>query len=77
MTVEIAVGAEVVVRGLPPQVEDELTRANTFANPEYGSRERLGLRLDGTVARQGTVGLAAWRHGHPARRCITDAARYR
>lgn len=48
MVAEITVGAEVLVTGLPLRIEDELIAANTFANPEYGRRERLGLRIADT-----------------------------
>ena len=54
MAAEIAIGAEVVARGLPPRVEDGLVEANTFANPEYKRRERLGLWLGDTPRYIGT-----------------------
>jgi superfamily II DNA or RNA helicase len=43
MDVRLHIGAELTVTGLPQPVADELIRRNTFANPEYARKERLGL----------------------------------
>jgi hypothetical protein len=41
--VAIRIGAELTVCGLPAAAEDELMSANTFSNPEFARKERLGL----------------------------------
>ena len=46
--IEITIGAEVTVRGLPPHLESKLIEANSFPNPEYARREGLGLWLGDT-----------------------------
>jgi superfamily II DNA or RNA helicase len=46
--IDIDIATEVTVRGLPEAVETALIRRNTFTNPEFARKERLGLWIGNT-----------------------------
>lgn len=46
--VSISVGAEITIQGLPSALETELIRRNSFPNPEFARKERLGLWIGAT-----------------------------
>ena len=39
----ITIGAELTIAGIPDHVEYEIIAKNTFANPDFDRKERLGL----------------------------------
>ncbi|MBI4474769.1 MAG: DEAD/DEAH box helicase [Acidobacteria bacterium] len=43
MSVHVTIGSELTISGLPIAVEGELILTNTFTNPEFSRKERLGL----------------------------------
>jgi superfamily II DNA or RNA helicase len=43
VSVKIIIGAELTISGLPSEIEEKLIQKNTFKNPEFARKERLGL----------------------------------
>ena len=70
MSVTIRVGAELLINGLPAVVDHAVTTANTFGNPAFDRRQRLGLwtgDTDETIAlyRRTATGLVVPRGTFP------------